>query len=234
VTVKLEDVVRDNTGARMVRAAGAREAILYLPSAFGFNAFVDKQLEELASLGFTALAWNPFHSVPDVPQSERSKYTDTVQQDTLVQKEHVRWLDFLEKECGAERIGTLGFCMGGRMAISLGAADGRVKAAAGFYPTMRDPKPELVIDLPAVAPKVGCPVMVHAPGKDALTPQGNFAKLRTALESRESALTSFNWYPKGSHGFLSKSRQDSPDDYAYGLVAWPATLAFLRAALKPA
>ena len=50
-------------------------------------------------------------------------------------------------------------------------------------------KPANVIDLPAVAPAIACPVMVHCPGKDILTSHASFHKLRAALESREGAAT---------------------------------------------
>lgn len=228
----LENIVRDSTGARLAKAA-SKAAILFIPSAMGINEFVDEKLAELARAGFTALAWDPFHAVPDLPKDQRSKHTDTVQQDPAVQKEHLRWLDYLQKETGAERIGVLGFCMGGRMALTLAAADARVKASVGYYPTMRDPKPASVIDLPAVAPSIACPVLVHCPGLDVLTSHASFHKLRGALESRADAATLMNWYPKAHHGFQSKSKAENAGDYAAGLIAWPATMAFLAAALKP-
>ena len=229
----LENLARDGTAARLARTA-SKEAVLFIPSAQGLNGFVDDKLHELAAAGFTALAWDPFHSVPNLPADQRSKHTDTVQQDPLVQKEHLRWLDFLQKDCGAERIGVLGFCMGGRMALTLASADARVKASVGFYPTMRDPKPANVIDLPAVAPAIACPVMVHCPGKDILTSHASFHKLRAALESREGAATLMNWYPKAHHGFQSKSKAENADDHEAGLLAWPASMAFLKSALKRA
>jgi carboxymethylenebutenolidase len=230
---QLEDIVRDTTRGRVARAS-SREAVLLIPSAMGLNAFVDEKLIELAQAGFTALAWDPFYKYPDLPAEKRSAHTDTVQQDAAVQKEHVRWLDYLKDEAGMERIGVLGFCMGARMSLALPAADARVDAAVSYYPTIRDPKPANVLDLLASAASIPCPVLVHYPGLDHLTSHTSFHKLRAALESRKDAGTFVHFHPRAHHGFQSKTSEENRDDYAAGLLAWPATLAFLKATLKTA
>ncbi|MFL5695331.1 MAG: dienelactone hydrolase family protein, partial [Ktedonobacteraceae bacterium] len=70
-----------------------------------------------------------------------------------------------------ERLGAIGFCMGGGFAIAWACTDDRLKAIAPFYGA--NPRP-----LAAVARM--CPVVGSYPGKDFTTPQGQ--KLDTILD----------------------------------------------------
>ena len=121
------------------------------------------------------------------------------------------------------------------MSLVLAAGDQRLQACVAFYPTVRDPKPAKASDVAALAPNIACPVQIHYPGQDYVTSNASFQKLRTALESRPSpAPTCIYYYPQAHHGFLGKSRKESVDDADAGSIAWPAAVAFFRAALLEA
>jgi carboxymethylenebutenolidase len=228
----LTDLKRNNSRGRLARPEKAsRGAVIVLPSAAGFNAFHDGVLNALAGAGFHALAWDPFVKYGEVSQEERGRISAEEMKDSEIVLEHRDWVGFLLEQSGVQTIGALGFCMGGRHALLLAAEDKRVNAAVGFYPTMRDPKPAVANDLPAIAPKIAGQVLVHCPGKDHLTSRASFERLRQALESRESGTTAMNWYPKAHHGFYGKTAAQDKDDYEAGLLAWPVTMAFLSAAL---
>jgi carboxymethylenebutenolidase len=213
--------------------AETNTGVLVLPPVSGLAGNLSKVLTQLAEAGFFALAWDPY-SAHDagIDEKEKTRIANTVQQDALVVNEHKHWVGYMEKELGLARIGAIGFCMGGRMSLLLAAQDPRIAAVVAYYPTMRDPKPALVVDPVPLMGKVTCPVQVHYPGRDVLTPHANFQRLRAALEARESGLTSTYFHPHAGHGFLSRAGEKGHPDAAASTFAWPATVSFLKAALS--
>lgn len=236
-TITIKDIYRKKLHARFAKPWGKCSAgVLLLPSAFGFGPGVDDQLTHLAQAGLAALAWNPYSAYDaNLPREERSRISESVLMDADCLKEQTAWIGAMIEKMDLPNIGVLGFCMGGRMALSLAAQDARVKAACAFYPTMRDPRPANAIDLPPVADKIACPVQIHYPGKDHLTSLASLQRLRAALDARQStAPAGVLHYPQATHGFLGKPRETSPADYESGLTSWALATAFFNASLASA
>jgi carboxymethylenebutenolidase len=235
--ITIKDIHRKGLHARFAKPWGKCSAgVLLLPSAVGFVPGVDDQLTRLAEAGLAALAWNPYSAYdPAMPREERAKISETVLMDSDCLREQSSWLDYMHDRLELTSLGALGFCMGGRMALLLAAADARVKAAAAFYPTLRDPRPANANDLPPVADRIACPVQVHYPGKDHLTSHASLQRLRAALDARQgTAPAAVIHYPQARHGFLGKSLEESPADFESGRTSWAVTTAFFTAALAPA
>jgi carboxymethylenebutenolidase len=229
----LKDISSEGLPARLARPMETPNGtgVLLLPGVSGLDDTIDAVLAQLSEAGFTAIAWDPFHAYDrgmDVKEKARIAYN--VQQDAEVVKEHKHWTGYLQQELGLDRIATLGFCMGGRQSLLLAAQDARIAAAVAFYPTLRDPKPAVVVDPVPLMGQLSCPVQVHYPGRDATTSQASFGRLRAALETRDSGLTSVNFYPQASHGFYARAGEQGHPDAAASALAWPATLTFLRTA----
>jgi carboxymethylenebutenolidase len=205
--------------------------VLVLPGVSGIDAVIDRVLTDLAGAGFCAVAWDPFQSYdPAMDLKEKARIAYTVQLDADVLEQHSAWARHIDQALGLRRIAVLGFCMGGRMALLLAAQDSRIGAAVAFYPTLRDPKPAVVIDPVPLMAQVRCPVQLHYPGKDAATSRANFNALRTALEARSSGLTSVFFHPAASHAFLSRAGESDHPDGAASALSWPAALSFLATA----
>jgi len=232
----LKDITSEGLRGRLAqpsRTTEARVGVLVLPSVSGLAGNMSTVLAQLAEAGFLAVAWDPFWAYDtDIDQKEKARIAENVQQDALVVNEHKHWVGYMQKDLGVARIGALGFCMGGRMSLLLAAQDTRIAAVAAYYPTLREPKPALVVDPVPLMGKVTCPVQVHYPGKDVLTSHASFGRLRAALEARESGLTSTCFHPHAGHGFLSRANEKGHPDAAASAFAWPATLSFLKAALS--
>jgi carboxymethylenebutenolidase len=231
---ELQDIADAGLRARMALPQRKADAgVLVLPSAVGLGATVNRVLAELAGAGLAALAWDPFSAYDTVlTQEQKSRITETEQADEAVLREHVFWLDHLHDRLGARNVATLGFCMGGRMSLHLAAKDARVKAAVAFYPTLRDPRPENMVDLVPLAGGISCPVLVHYPGQDHLTSRASFGQLRASLESRPgSAPTTVFFHPHARHGFMNQDQANGSPDAAATALAWPPTVAYLRTVL---
>ena len=95
-------------------------------------------------------------------------------------------------EVDAERMGAIGFCMGGSFAIAWACTDSRLKAIAPFYAA--NPRP-----IEAVARM--CPVVGSYPGNDFTTSAGR--GLDEALD-RHGIEHDIKIYPEAGHSFFNE------------------------------
>jgi carboxymethylenebutenolidase len=227
-------VYHEGLRGRLVRPKQPNGAgVLLMPGWAGLDERTDETAQRLADEGFTVVGWDPFSAhEPDLPAEDRRRITNGELLDVDAQKEHGRWLDFMEGELGLPGLGTIGFCMGGRMCMLITASDPRVKAVSAFYPTLRSYVAEWTINPYEAAQDMGAAIQIHYPQRDRVTPPESMVKLRTALEARESlAPTTVHFYPEAQHGFLTfDGNRDRPDCLA-SQVAWPATIANYRSTL---
>jgi len=140
----------------------------------------------------------------------------------------------------SDRVGVLGFCMGGMYALMAGCADLGFSAAVPFYGLLshaqgilHDPagldrarKPREPI---AMAAELRCPLLAFFGDRDSFIPQSDVQAL-----GRELARSGAEWevvvVPGAGHAFMNDTRPDAyrPDDAA---AAWRRTVEFLRARL---
>jgi carboxymethylenebutenolidase len=117
-----------------------------------------------------------------------------------------------QPEVDGERLGAVGFCMGGGFAIAWACTDPRLKAIAPFYGT--NPRP-----LEAV--RRACPVVGSYPERDFTAGQGR--KLEAALE-RYGIPHDIKVYPGARHTFFND--RGARYDAAASSDAWRRVLAF--------
>jgi carboxymethylenebutenolidase len=231
--VTITNVTYDGLRGRLAEPAQPNGAgVLVMPGWIGLNADTDRCSTRLAEAGFTAIGWDPFSAYPaDVSEEVRRRATQGEILDVNARAEHIRWVDYLRDELGLESVGAMGFCMGGRMSMLLGAEDPRVAAVSTYYPTLRDTPAAWTIDAAAAAPEMQSAIQIHYPQLDQVTPYSRFVELRDALEARRGLIPTATYlHPGAHHGFLGVNKTD-PADHLAAEIAWPATIAFLRAAL---
>lgn len=119
----------------------------------------------------------------------------------------------------AQRMGAIGFCMGGSFALAWACTDARLKAIAPFYAA--NPRPLEVV-------KRMCPVVGSYPEQDFTARSGR---------SLDAALTGFDIphdiriYPNAHHSFFNDGR--AHDEQA-AADAWRRVLAFFASTLGKA
>jgi len=209
----------------LARAAAATAGILVLPHNMGIDDFVRDFTDGLAQHGLTSLAWNPY---PDAPMGAAFTERPPRPKDANSVRVMSGCIDFMASELGIKRVATIGFCMGGRFALLLGAHEPRLKAAVACYPSIpAQLNPGQDVDPIKAAAAIGCPVQLVYPGQDRVTPRAVFEKLQTTLEAR-SAETSIQFYPNAEHGFMHTG---GAHNEAPTLRARPQIIAFLEAYL---
>ncbi len=163
-------VTLDHTGEIPVYIATPAEqteaAIIVIPEIFGVNEGIRKKCDDWAALGYVALApdifWRFAPGVqlnPDVPEQlqEAFGYAGQFDADLAVQdiEAAIRWL---KHEQAVDKVGLVGFCMGGRMAY-MAAARTDIDASVGYYGVMID---QMLGESHAIAN----PLMLHVPTAD--------------------------------------------------------------------
>ncbi|MBI4212941.1 MAG: dienelactone hydrolase family protein [Chloroflexi bacterium] len=229
---ELTDVTADGLRGRLTRPARPNGAgIVLMPSWPGLGPGTDEYANWLADAGFTVVGWDPFSAYdPSIDSDTRRGITQGLL-DTDARKEHIRWVDYLG-DLGVQSFGTVGTCMGGRMAMLLGAGDPRVKACSAFYPSLRPQPLAWELDVATECKEMETAVQIHFPMEDTVTPYQRIRDVRPVLESRPGLSTTVvGVYPGAHHGFLGLNPERDPADLAATYVSWPATIAFFRATL---
>ena len=124
--------------------------------------------------------------------------------------------------CGSPRVGVVGFCMGGQLALLAGTLNPKVGAVVDFYGIH-----------PKVAPdytKLQAPVLGIFAEKDGFVNAAAVAGLEQALKAAGKRIT-IRWFKGVDHAFFNDTR---PDVYheASAREAWDLTVDFLEESLR--
>jgi len=197
--------------------AGPFPGVIVIHEIFGLNDNIREITRQFAEQGYTALGVDLF--------SNRNRMVCMMQ---IVHGMLIRPLNnsmladlksaiaVLQKQpnVDANRIGAVGFCMGGAYALQLAITDKGMKAASVFYGA--NPKP-----LEAVAE--ACPIIGSYPDKDFTT---------KAAQELEVSLTKYNVphdikiYDNTQHSFYN--RQRTPFEVDASKDAWQRMLSFFE------
>jgi carboxymethylenebutenolidase len=117
-----------------------------------------------------------------------------------------------QAEVDGSRIGVIGFCMGGGLAVAWGSRDRRLRAIAPFYGF--NPRP-------ASAARRLCPVVGSYPGRDFTA---RFGRTLEARLDEHGIAHDIKVYPEARHSFFND--QGRAYDPAASADAWRRVLAF--------
>lgn len=203
----------------------SRAGVLVLPTYGGVNAFARDYADSLAEGGLNAVVWNPYPTKGDIAPELAMEYAKTLTDDQSL-KELSLCLDYLFDELKMEKVGIVGFCLGGRTCLLLPVHDKRVSACVCVYPTVTvPPRVNFVQDAVKLSADIECPVQLVYPGQDKTTPIEVFKTLQETLQRRAGAETAVHFFPEASHGFMH-NRSEAND--AAAAIARPHTVDFLR------
>lgn len=114
------------------------------------------------------------------------------------------------------RVGAVGFCMGGGFAIAWACSDERLKVIAPFYGMA--PRP---ID----AVERSCPVVGSWPEQDFSAAGGRNVEV---ILSKNNIAHDIKFYPGSTHSFFNSRRDIKPENQAAAADSWERVMAFLR------
>jgi len=209
------------TGYLATPASGQGPGVLVIQEWWGLVGHIKKVCDRFAAEGFPALAPDMYHgqtaSEPD--GAEKLFMALNIGQ---AEKDLRGAATYLARHSSTAKLGAVGFCMGGQLALFAGTLNPSVGAVVNFYGIHPNVKPDYG--------KLSGPVLGLFAEKDGfVTPQ--VAKDTDAAIKKAGQRSEINIYPNVDHGFFNDER---PDVYNKAAAddAWRRTLAHLRQNLK--
>ena len=202
-------------------ASGKGPGVLVIQEWWGLVPHIKKVADRFAAEGFSALAPDMYHgqtaSEPDgagklfmalnIGQAEKDLQGATT---------------YLKAHSSTAKVGAVGFCMGGQLALFAATLDTSIGACVNFYGVHPNVKPDYR--------KLSGPVLGLYAEKDGfVTPdvaKGVDKAIKEAGKSSEIHI-----YPGVNHAFFNDERPDAYDKAA-AEDAWRRTLTFFRQHLK--
>jgi carboxymethylenebutenolidase len=203
---------------------GPFPAVVVIQHQGGVDDFIEEMTQRVANAGYAAVAPDLYHrDGPDCKDDgpmRRARLLDV----NVIQAVNAT-VEFLlgHRSVEAERLGIIGFCMGGRVAYLMAAVNPHFKAAVDYYggnimvPWGKGPAP---LDRTA---EIHCPILGLFGEDDANPSPADMRKLDAELTKHGKA-HEFHSYPGAGHAFMNRRgeryRADADSD------SWPKTLAF--------
>ena len=197
---------------------GPHPAIIVIQEILGLNDNIRRITRRFAQEGYAALAVDLYSGGFKplcVLQTIRAVFSSSTDNYSTRHLRNV--LTYLAQQpyADADRMGAIGFCMGGNFALALAQEDKRLKTIAPFYSITPKPLKKNVSGL--------CPVVGSFPEKDYTARQGR--QLAQALEQAQVP-HDIKIYPGAGHSFMNDSGPSFRPEAAAD--AWQRTLAFFE------
>jgi carboxymethylenebutenolidase len=207
--------------------SGRGPGVIVIQEWWGLNDQIKGVADMLAREGFVALAPDFYHgkgaSIGE-PDEAQKLMMEFFQADTAA-KDARGAAEFLTAEPAvtSDKVGTIGFCMGGFLAILVGSvAPQKVAAVVDCY-GVGQAQPDL-------RPMRGIPILGIFGGKDHMANADAIAGIEKAAKDAGVPFTK-QIYPEADHGFLNEQRK-AVHRSAEAKDAWAKIIPFLKSNVK--
>jgi carboxymethylenebutenolidase len=206
-------------GYLSVPASGSGAGVVVLQEWWGLVDHIKEVCDRFAAEGFVALAPDLYHGKATNSPDEAGKLMMAMRIDEA-EKDMRAAADYLsiQDSTTSEKVGVVGFCMGGALALYTATKNPHVGACVVFYGGHPKVKPDL--------PNLHAPVLgLYAERDDFVTPDSVRALERQLKELGKDV--EMKIYPDADHAFFNETR---PEVYnaAAAADAWQRTVEFLR------
>ena len=202
-------------------ASGKGPGVLVIQEWWGLVPHIKRVADRFAAEGFTALAPDMYHGkTADEPDGAGKLFMAL--NIAQAEKDLRGAATYLAGQSSTARLGAVGFCMGGQLALFAGTVNPNVGAVVDFYGIHPNVKPDYS--------KLSGPVLGLFAEKDTfVTPQT--AREVDAAIKKAGKSSEIHIYPNVDHAFFNDDNKaaynkESADD------AWRRTIAFFRQHLK--
>lgn len=204
--------------------------IVVIQHAPGIDTFLHSMVERLAQAGYAAAAPDLYHRLDArLEGMQKMKFLKEreIEADVNAAVEYLRTHPMVDRE----RIGLIGFCMGGRVVYLAAAANPYFKAAVAYYGgNIMVPWGDGTIAPFARTAEIHCPLMFHFGAEDTNPSPEDMRTLDTAL-TRGGKLHEFHVYQNAGHAFMNFTNPERYREQAAN-SSWPRTLAFFAQHLR--
>ena len=205
--------------------SGSGPGVIVIQEWWGLVDHIKDVADRFAASGFVALAPDFYHGVTTGEPDEASRLLMGLAMDRAARdiQGAARYLAGRD-DVTSRGVGTVGFCMGGSLALWSGALAEEVKVAVGFYPAI--PWEKMAPDWGNYQHKTA---MIHASEEDGTSRADGIQQAIKGIQAAGGDVEIHD-YPGSSHAFFNDTR---PEVYhaEHAATAWRRTLDLLRARL---
>lgn len=133
----LTGYLADGSGGR------AAPGILVAHEGGGVSDHVKRKAERLAERGYVAFALDMYGRTATTPEEAKPLFQGVMADGEALRRRALAGLDTLRTSPNADpnRLGAIGFCFGGIVALELARAGAPIRCAIGFHPSFKRPSP---------------------------------------------------------------------------------------------
>lgn len=204
--------------------SGSGPGVVVIQEWWGLTSHVASVTDRLAAEGFVALAPDLYGGTTTHDAGEAGGMMQALPPDRAA-RDLAGAVDFLlgRDDVTGDKVGLVGFCMGGAFVLTLAAQQGdRVAAAVPFYP---------VGPMPADYAGLTAAVLAHFGEGDQFVPVAQADELADKIRSGCGAEVTVHKYPAG-HAFNNDDNLLGTYDPDQAKLAWARTVEFLRQRLS--
>jgi carboxymethylenebutenolidase len=205
------------------KGPGPHRAVIVIQEWWGLNEHIKDVARRFAAEGYVALAPDLYHgAVADEPDEARKLVMQL--QIPEATKEMAGAATYLagRDDIAPGKVGVIGFCVGGSLALMLAANSPQVGAVASFYGGRELPEDQLR--------KIGAPVLAIFGAEDHGIPPERHASLDQTLNDMNLKHAIYV-YPGAPHAFFNDTNKEGYRPLA-AQDAWARTLAWFDSYLK--
>ncbi|KAB1935177.1 dienelactone hydrolase family protein [Micromonospora sp. ALFpr18c] len=212
-------------GYLAIPASGtASPAVIVIQEWWGLVPHIRSVADRFAEAGFVALAPDVYHGETTSEPDEAQRLLLAMRMDEAA-KDIAGAADYLaERPEVTGKVGAVGFCAGGSLALWSATSSERIVATAGFYPVLPGESMR-----PDWADYAGKAAVIHCSEEDGTSTDEGVQTARRAIEEAGGTCQLYD-YPGTSHAFFNDDRPEAFDQRA-AASAWARTLELFRAKL---
>ncbi|MGH4026451.1 MAG: dienelactone hydrolase family protein [Pseudonocardiaceae bacterium] len=207
-------------------ASGSGPGVVVIQEWWGLTSHIKDVADRLATEGFVALAPDLFGGATTHDAEEAGRLMQDLPVDRAARDlgGAVHYL-LAHDAVTSEKVGALGFCMGGGFVLLLAAQQGdKIGAAVPFYGVLGAEYPSFE--------NLTAPLLGHFGELDEMATPDAVRELAVTIEQQSGQRPDFRLYPAG-HAFFNDENLIGTYDPEQAAKAWDATISFLRAQLSP-
>lgn len=207
-------------GYLAVPESGKGPGVIVLQEWWGLDDSVKRIVDRFAEEGFVALA-------PDLYRGETTEQPSEAEQKMMAmsmdqaEKDMRGAVDYITEQDAYDGsgVGSVGFCLGGGLAVWAATANPKVDAVVTYYYVMPHGKPDFT--------KVDAPVLGHFGTNDDFVPVEDAEALEKELTDA-GADAKFEFYEGAGHAFAGDHNRIGTYDESKAKEAWGKTIDFLK------
>src|SRR5262245_44599210 len=202
-------------------ASGKGPGVLVIQEWWGLVKHIKNVCDRFAAEGFSALAPDLYHGqVATEPESAGKLFMAL--HIGQAEKDLAGAAKYLAGHSSTAKLGAVGYCMGGQLALFAGCIEPNIGAIVDFYGIHPNVKPDYA--------RLGGPVLGLFAEKHSVVPPETARQVEADIKKAGKPVE-IHVYPGVDHGFFNDERADVYDK-ASAADAWKRTLAHFRKHLK--